>query len=403
MTDKQRMGMDAAMDVLRKNAKKDKRSSGFETVKSETDNYRYIDFWDPKMNMPCLGLEWLWGARGLLCGRMLKLQAPEGTGKSSWLMLMYAMAQQTANAWCIHEESEGTVAPPDFVASFGADPDNILMPKLQTRSIEAAFADIDWTTAKIRGEIDPDKVSPIVVGMDSISGFGADTNMDENDYDSAVASGGLGVHARVVSKWFRDRGFILEDRDVLLMITAQTREKISTGGFSAPGEKKKTTLADNPLNFHASYRMEMYSTKLKDGATQIGETVHFTTTKNKLSPKGKTLAIDLYWDHGFDLQSATCDLLRKYSPFGLPDGSTFDIQQRGAYIKCPILGDKNVHSNPEGKLAIMQGICNDESLLKLVREAMRVRGFGYDFERRYQLSEAELEDNTEAQGAALEG
>lgn len=394
MTKTQRTSMQDAMAALLKNAKKDKRTiMSFETVTTETQKHRFIDFCDPKNNIPCLGLEWLWGARGLLTGRMLKIEAEEGTGKSSYVMLQYAMGQKMHNAWCLHEESEGTVAPPDFVASFGADPDNILMPKLQTRSIEAVFADIDWTTGNLRSEgIDPEKVAPIIVGLDSISAFGSENNMEEDNYDTSSSSGGLGQHARVVSKWFRERGFVLEDRDVLLLVTAQLREKISTGGFSAPGGSKKTTLAARPLNFHASYRLEMFASALKEGTNQIGEVVHFKTTKNKMSPKGKTLPINLYWDKGFDLQTATCDMLKAISPIILPNGEEFNVQQKGAYLAAPSILDKNVHSNPEGKLEIMQKIYSDTTLLNNIREALRIRGFGFDFETRYQPSEVELQD-----------
>lgn len=390
------MDMGAAMAALKKNAKGDKREGvDYETITSETAKYRYIDFTDPKNRMPCLALEWLWGARGLLCGRMMKIEAEEGTGKSSYVMLQYAMAQQTANAWCVHEESEGTVAPPDFVASFGADPDNVMMPKLKVRSIEAVFENIDWTTAKLRGaDIDPTKIAPIVVGLDSISAFGAEANMDEDDTESAANGGGLGKHARVVSQWFRDKGYILEDRDVLLLVTAQLREKIATGGFSAPGDKKKTTLAARPLNFHASYRLEMWSSALKDENKQIGEVVHFTTTKNKMSPKGKVVPINLYWDKGFDLQTASCDMLRNVSPIVLPNGTKFEVLQRGAYVSCPALGDKNYQSNPAGKLELMKAICGDAALLAGLREALRIRGFGFEFETRYQPTQAEVEDLT---------
>ena len=398
-----RMDMSGAMAALMKNAKADKRDSGFETVTSEAAKYRYIDFCDPQRNMPCLGLEWLWGARGLLTGRMLKIEAEEGTGKSSYVMLQYAMAQRMANAWCVHEESEGTVAPPDFVASFGADPTGIIMPKLKIRSIEAVFENIDWTTGHLRGaDIDPTKIAPIVVGLDSISAFGAEANMDDEDTESAANGSGLGKHARVVSQWFRDKGYILEDRDVLLMITAQLREKIATGGFKAPGEQKKTTLAARPLNFHASYRLSMWASALKDEKTgkQYGEMVNFNTTKNKISPKGRTLPIALYWDHGFDLQTATCDMLRNNSPFTLPGGKKFEIAQKGAWVSCPLISDKNFPSNPEGKYQLMKAICDDAQLLAALRETMRVRGFGFEFEQRYQPSQLELADITQTEEKA---
>ena len=40
----------------------------------------------------------------------------------------------------------------------------------------------------------------------------------------------------------------------------------------------------------------------------------------------------------------------------------------------------------------MKAICGDAALLAALREGLRIRGHGFDFEARYKPSQAEIED-----------
>jgi len=373
---KQETPMQKLLGVLDKNAKKSKRGSGYRSVADTVNEYRWIDFHDPKLNCPALLLEWLWGGRGMLAGRMLKIEAPEGAGKSSYLMLQYAMAQKSCNAFCIHEETEHAIAPPDYIASFGADPDNIVFPDLEEKSLDNILSDIDWTCAQIRNDVDPEKKHPIIVGLDSISAAGTDEGMEEEAFD--MSKGTPGEHSRTMSKYFRDRFGILAKQDVLLVIIAQLREKINTGGFSRPGETKTTTIAAKPLNYHASYIMSMYNTPMKDAGKQIGAFVSLEVRKNKVSPKGRQAQIPLRWGSGFDLQTPCVDMLAR-NPVKLPSGNEFAIEQT-SYVKCPMLNFSE-RSCPEAKADLMRAVYANPELLMQLREALQVRGFGFKFEQ----------------------
>ena len=397
----------AMMATLAENASKDKRDLGMlgiETITQAMERWRWIDFCDPLTHTPNLALEWLWGARGMLAGRLMKIEAEEGVGKSSYCMLQYAMGQQTSESWCVHEEGEGASAPPDFIASFGCDPDKIITPRLTVRSIESCFNNIDWITYNMRKkaekaddkEIDPGMKYPILVGVDSVSSFGSSANMEDDD----AGSGGLGFHSRFLSEWFRDRWALHEDRQVLLMVIAQLREKIDTGpkfpGMVQQPGPKLTTLASRPLNYHCSYRLEMRASPMKvkePPYNAYGEYVTFKVTKNKLSPKGKTLEVPLVWNAGFNFVEATVDLLKKLSPLQLKDGKTFSVEARGAWIAAEaILGAEKVQSNQEGKTHLLDVFYKNTELLMAVREALRIRGFGFDFEKKYVPTPQELED-----------
>ena len=404
------------MAGLNARAKKGKNTATFGRLSDEAAKGRWIDFCDPKTGMPCLALEWLWGARGFQTGRILKIEAEEGVGKSSFLMLMYGAAQKTVGAWCMHFEGELAKAPPDFMASYGCDPRRILSPDLtgDNLSIEGCFSAIDETTMQMRSSqpgMDPEKKFPIVAGVDSVSSFGAAKNMEEKDTDT---TSGIGVHSRFLSGWFRDRWGHLSDRDTFLMIIAQLRSKIDTGP-SFPGSRPKqgetTTLAARPLDFHSSARLEISTNPLKlkePPYSQYGDTVTFKTTKNKLSPKGKVLKLPLIWDQGFDMTSATIELLKGLAPITLVNGQQFTIDQRGAgslggvKLHIPMLSDEGLHYFPNylpGDLdkrrtndELLSRLYSNSELLMGIREALRIRGFGFAFETNYMPSEEEVAD-----------
>lgn len=403
-----------ALAIMGRQASKQKKTGiGFSTVSQEMANWRWIDFCDPLFNSPCLLLEYLWGARGMLAGRMMKIEAEQGVGKSSYMMLQYAMAQQMHDAWCIHAEGEGATAPPDFIASFGCNPDKIITQQLSVRSIESCFNTLDFQTATIRRPatgsddkdvIDPDKVKPILAGVDSISSFGAEDNMEEDGTTEVSQGGGaLGMHARFIGKFFRDRWSLFENRDVFMMIIAQLRAKMDLGpkfpgAPQQPQGDKQTTLAAAPLNYHATYRLDMRSKPLKHGPEQqyqqYGELVTFKVVKNKLSPKGKSVEVPLVWNAGFDLVMPTFTLLSTMGPIQLPSGGTFELNKKGGgWIDCPALGVENAKTGSERDI-IMKLYANKDLLMAL-REAFRIRGFGFKFETNYQRTKEEVEDNTE--------
>lgn len=371
------------------------------TAAQSAGEWSWIDFIDPRNRVPALVMEYLWGSRGLLVNRLLKIEAEEGVGKTSFLMALYGMAQMTSNALCLHLESEGAIAPPDFLASFGCDPHRLYLPKLDKIAIDCCFNKIDEVSQGYHVEAEKRKFRmPIVAGVDSISAFGASQNMEDDATSLDTGQGGLGLHSRFLSQWFRDRWPVVSQRDLLLVAITQLREKISTqAGFPGaprvkPGEK--TTIAARPLNYHASYRLELRSSPLKDkDFTQYGETVTFIVRKNKLSPKEKKVALPLVWNAGFQFHYAAMQLLADLGPIPLRSGRTFTLVRSGQYAKIPLLAEKNSScpaGNEDAALEFMSGLYNHTEMLTELREALRVRGHGFQFETNYMPSPIELRD-----------
>ena len=283
--------------------------------------WRYIDFIDPHTRLPCLALEWLYGARGLLAGRILQLRAVYSKGKTSFMYLMYAAAQLLSDAYCYHVETEGTAAPPDFVEGFGCDPENLVIDEIS--SLEECLAKLDEIIARIRGgfqgginpetgrkaktkftdPLDPNMEAPIVAGIDSLSALGL-MNLVGEDIADMSASPSLAAHARKLRDYLRRRSVRFKNTQTLLMLTSHETSHIQAGPAAfGGGGKKKSALAQEAIGIHATYIADMSTAKYidKSSGARLGDVVTMSTDKNKLSPKNRQVNLYLVWNHGFDL------------------------------------------------------------------------------------------------------
>ena len=383
------------------------------------NNWRYIDFCNPMYKLPCIALEWEFGGRGLLAGRIVRLLAKYGVGKSAFMWLMYACGQQPhLSSFCYHIETEGAPPPPDFIASFGCNPQDLAMQ--QPRSLENCFELIDEAIASIRGgfggsidpetgrkkktaytePIDKDMVSPIVAGVDSFSGLGLEARVQE-DVLHLQKSNAMAEHSRKVAEYLRDRSDRFKSTQTLIMLAAQEKVKIKTGPTAGWGGPESTSLGDSPIGFHATYCIEMSAYKYtdKDTGADIGSRIMVYTEKNKLSPKHRTIELYLVRDKGFDLIHTDAEFLIKHQASPLKG-----VAERTAHgIKCPALSDKSFKSEEE----FVRAFYANTDLLQTMREAMRIRGYGFDFETKYygQTGEepedpAEIKAEGEADGVA---
>ena len=70
--------------------------------------------------------------------------------------------------------------------------------------------------------------------------------------------------------------------------------KIAMGSFGVAkgGPPEKTTLGSRPLNFHATYRVELRQSKARESdGSIVGDVVTMYTTKNKLAPKFREIVV----------------------------------------------------------------------------------------------------------------
>jgi len=381
-------------------------------------NWRFIDFINPIARLPCMSLEWFFGSRGLLAGRIMKLQAKYGVGKSSFMWLVYASGQVPGcNAFEYHIESEAAPPPPDFIWSFGCDPHKLVIE--QPKSLEKCFNFMDEIICHVRGGlkggINPDTgkqlktkfdkpldepmASPIIMGVDSVSALGLETSV-ETDIIDMMATEAIAAHSKKLGIYFRDRSERFKLTQTLVMMASQEKAVINTGGkFSAAARSTKTTssLGDTPIGFHSTHVVEMDSHKYIDKETgeDLGERVTCKTTKNKLSPKNRLIDLYLVRDRGFDLVKTDIEFLTKWPQSPLAG----QITRSSAGLKCTLVGEKSFKDDTE----FLQTFYANTDLVMACREKLRIRGFGFDFETKYMPSHTEIEDNVASAESDLHG
>jgi hypothetical protein len=372
-------------------------------------SWRYIDFVNPKARLPSIALEWLFGARGLLAGRIMQLRAKFSKGKSSFMYLQYATAQIMSNAFCFHVETEGAGSPADYIASFGCNPNDLMVAEIP--SLEDCLAKVDEVICQIRGgfggsvndqgrgiktkftdPIDPNNESPIVIGIDSLSSLGIESAVDV-DIADVGSTAALSYHTRKLRDYFRNRVGRFRDAQALVLLTSHETANIQTGkkSFGASAGGDKSSLAQEAIGIHATYGVDLnaYPYIDKSKGTRVGDVVKMTTFKNKISPRGRDLDLYLVWNEGFDLVRTDVEFLMNHSasPFAPVDGEK-QLYSHAHGITCKPLSDKPFKSGEE----FLHALYSNTDYIMSLREKMRIRGCGFAFETQYQ-NELDNEDS----------
>jgi len=383
-----------------------------ETSASAMDRVRYVDVWNPTKDLPSIAMEYLIGAKGWLAGRICQERATFSKGKSSFMYLQYAAAQKRHGAYCMHVETEGAASPADWVASFGCDPEELIM--VESKSLDECLGLVDETVCEIRGgfggmagesgkmaktkftdPLDPDMEHPILIGIDSLSQLAQEdkVNQDVADMSRAAQPGQM---ARKMREWFRLRVQRLHQTQACLFLTTHETQKIATGPAAFAGPQK-TAVAQEAVGISATYAYDVRVSKWKDNRTGdiLGNETTLTCFKNKWSGDkfgGAVREVQLYLDlgHGFDLVHSDVEFLLKHanSPFAEKAG-LFDRNQvpvrTSAGIKCPLLSDKTYKSEED----FLRAFYANADLFMGCRQALRLRGFGFDFETSWKNQPAE--------------
>jgi RecA/RadA recombinase len=359
-------------------------------------NWRYVDFDDESRNRPSLPLEYLYGARGFITGRIVKLDAGKATGKSSSMFMAYGMAQMTGGCWAIHYETEDTPPPADFMAHLGCDPEEVFIE--HPEELTSFLDSVEDKVKTIRESIDKDNKHPILLGLDSVSGIGVDENKVEKKggkKKDSNNSGQVAYHSRAFSKWFREKLKILAKNDVVLLASGQLKENIGAGMFASQDEQE-STLAGKTFGFHATWVVRMTHSKWRDTKTGelYGEYITCRCTKNKVNAPNRFIKIHLRTTEnpiegntsGWDFTQATVDLLSGKFRNDPPLGDRFSV--KGAYYYI------DGWNNDKGLLKedFVDKFLADEELVMEARKGMRIRGFGFPFESDFKTFDEENDD-----------
>jgi len=398
------------------------KNSGIETVTDMMKNVRYLDFCDPNTGLPTISQEWLIGARGFIAGRVTQLRATYSKGKSSYMYLQYGAAQRNSNAFCFHIETEGAAAPADRVRAIGANPNELL--QVESNSLDDALSQVDTLVCEIRGgfggmvgelgrsiktkftePVDKDCECPILIGIDSLSALASEKEAEQDVIDVGKVSG-IGSTARAMRKFFSSRVQRFRTTQTALFLTVQETVKIETG-MAAMAGPKRTSIAAEAIGIYSTFGIDFgNATRWYDKAKgiELGDVLHLTTFKNKWSPRYRTLDLYLTQNNGFDLIHTDADFLLNSpnSPFKSKqfailnaNGEPYECYKHSHGITCTALRDKTQPSFANEE-EFVRAFYDNEDLLMTVREKMRIRGFGHDWEKTYSgpedLAEQESED-----------
>lgn len=383
-------GVKTLLDLTKKNASA-RVYKGVDVNKQ----YRYIDFVDLSCNRPCLPLEYVFGTRGLMTGKVLKYEAMESDGKSSSIFMNYAMAQKSGGAYITHMESEEAPPPPDFMAHLGCDPEEIIVEHPST--VETCLERVMEWIKDIRKHVDKENEHPIIVGIDSVSGLSSrDTsNLEKQEDDKSVGS-----HARAFSKWFREYLEHFTTKQAVLMVSGQLKSNIKIASFGAAktpgGDKPSVTIADKPLAFHATWIIQLHHTRhWVEGQGDLGEVITIKCTKNKQGTPNRQTKVMLFKPQctepgktGWSWDEANKDLL-----FGNPVTKKLcwpedeAVSAGGWYRHKDIRDNKNLRWEE-----FINEVYANENILMTLRNNLRIRGFDLPFETAYKLSPEPVED-----------
>ena len=350
---------------------------------SNSKNWTYIDFIDPYTDLPCLPLEYLFGCRGFLAGRIMKVQAYEGVGKSSFLALCYGMGMKTAKAMCMLEESEKAEFPQDRLADLGCNPDALLHNRIS--SLANCLNHINIFITDFRNILDKEMKYPMIIGVDSLSSL-AETaqEADENILDNIDIgkSQSMGLHARTLSIWFRNGGSdVAYKNKALIIFTAQFKKSIKTGFCAGYGPPKDTTLGGKAVEYHSSFILNLKATPFKANDIEVGTQVQMYLEKNKVSPAHRAITMNLLRRGGWQPNSGLAGVIM--AARNETDGQKlFNMSVSGGWYSWPQLTDKKFRSDELPEL-----LYSNEDFLMSVRESMYIRGYGFDFETKWDKKE----------------
>lgn len=405
------------------------KAAGIDTegsVTTITDYYKdtkYIDMLDPVKGRPCLTMEWLLGARGFPAGKVYQLRASFSAGKSSFLYYVYGCAlhgskgQNDRKAWVAHIETEGAPNPPDYVAQFGFDPSLFLY--MKANDLNDLFKKIDTFDMALHGgrdgtinpetgraakskftkenALDPDMEKPAIVGVDSLSNVGSDAGGDFVDLDKSEKPGG---DSKDVRRFMRAREQDYDNHKLTLFLTTHETTEIKTGPGAGYGGPKATARNQMAIGMALTVAISTKDYPWKDAKTSevLGSKQILTTFKSKLAPRNRTVTLFRKNLGGYDMAETDLQFFmgdpknnncsnNPFMPGGFlcPEGAKCGITKvRGGY-SAPMISDKVFKTADE----FVEALYSDEERLRKIRELLRIRGFGFDFETKYTMPEEE--------------
>ncbi len=230
------------------------------------------------------------GSAGFPVGKLTNITGKPQAGKTT--LISHAMAEvQKEGGIAVLIDTEWSYDP-ERATAIGIDPESLVMISPDDKevglSVEDVFVRID---SLLKASIEQD--TKMLIAWDSIGG----TPSGSEEAVEMTESGGMGAHARTISKGLRKITPLLGKSRAALLVVSQIKSKI--GGYGTP----ETYLAKDPLDFHSSLIVRVSQCgKIELGKDKeiVGIVSRFKVNKSKFSFPFKMCEIDNMFLNGFD-------------------------------------------------------------------------------------------------------
>lgn len=284
-----------------------------------------------------IGLNYALGVGGYPRGRIIEINGPESSGKTTLAIHAIAEAQKAGGIAAIIDAEHAFDR--FYAEKLGVDVNNLLMSQPDNGEQALEIADQLIRSSAID-----------ILVVDSVAAL-----TPKSEIDGDMGDKNVGVQARLMSQAMRKLTGTIARTNTTCIFINQLREKI--GVMFGPSE---TTTGGNALKFYASVRIDIRpSTAIKDGDDILGKLTKVKVVKNKVAPPFKRAEFDIMFGEGISKSGEIIDL-----------GVELDIiQKSGSWFSYN--GSKLAQGRDAAKRVIQDNPELAEELEAKIMEALR--------------------------------